>query len=216
MFGIFKMTRSAASLDAQAVSKVESSQDIEYVDIWLRHRANHPASTDELLRARLAETVTWCDSLRSPSEFRSASLRPRLFHDGPDDLVCDLGRNRQHQLRHKKLKVSSQAPVVATGRFMLYFPDENLADGYAEEVSGGFFDVDNLPAFDTWVSLISDDGYPRESARRQLLCYVPVPLIEVANAGIDGNPEECIVWLDQSNFSIRRRVESMTSAAPLR
>jgi hypothetical protein len=35
---------------------------------------------------------------------------------------------------------------------MVYFPDENLCDGYAELVSEGFFDVDNVPAHDTWVS----------------------------------------------------------------
>ena len=170
---------------------------------------------EELLCARLAETVAWCDSLMSLEDLRSETLRPSLFHDGPDDLVRGLGQSRQHQLRYRKLQVRYQSPVVATGRFMLYFPDENLADGYAEVVSGGFFDVDNLPAYDTWVSFLSEEDYPRQSARRYLLCYVPAPLIDVADAGIEGNPEECIVWLEQSDVSIRRRVEALTSA-PLR
>lgn len=186
------------------------------MDIWRRQGANPSASTDELLRARLAETVAWCDSLGSLSELRSILLMPRLLHDGPDDLICDLGQNRQLQLRYKGLEVSHHSRVAATGRFMLYLPDENLADGYAEEVSGGFFDVNNLPACDTWVTWIPDEGRAWESARRQLLCYVPEPLIEAANAGIDGNAEECIVWLDESDFSIRQRVEALTSAAPRR
>ncbi len=90
---------------------------------------------------------------------------------------------------------------------MVYFPDENLCDGYAELVSEGFFDVDNLPAHDTWVSFFDEESRSQRSSRRYLLCYVPVAAINAANAGIEGNPEECIVWLEQSDVSIRRRVE---------
>ena len=212
MFGIFKMMRPAASGSAQD----DPANVLHYTDVWQRLRVGGAELTDERLRARLAETVAWCDSLRSLEEFRSTPLKPRLFHDGPDDVVCDLGGNRHLQLRNKGLQVSQQSPITVAGRFLLYFPDENLADGYAEVVSGGFFDVDNLPAYDTWVSMIEDEGHPRDSARRHLLCYVPEPFIEAANAGIDGNPEECIVWLDSTNFSIRQRVEALTSAALVR
>lgn len=138
---------------------------------------------------------------------------PRLFHDGPDDLVCDLGWNRQVQLRHQHIQVTRQAAVAASGRFMLYFPDENLADGYSEQVSDGFFDGNNLPPCDTWVATFLDDGAPWISAQRQLLCYVPPAFIEAASAAIDANAEECIVWLDQSTLSIRQRVEALTRAA---
>jgi hypothetical protein len=216
VFGIFKKMQPAAPPAVQPASAVESAQSPHYLDIWRRLSTDSPGADDELLRARLAETVAWCDSLMSLENLRSKTLSPRLFHDGPDDLVRDLGQSRQHQLRYRKLLIRYQSPVVATGRFMLYFPDENLADGYAEVVSGGFFDGDNLPAYDTWVSFFSEADYPRQSARRYLLCYVPEPLIESADAGIEGNPEECIVWLDQSDSSIRRRVEALTSRAPRR
>jgi len=216
VFGFFKKVDLAASPALQPASAVESPQSPPSFDIWKRLSSDSQGVDDVLLCARMAETVAWCDSLMSVEDLRPETLRPRLFHDGPDDLVCDVGQSRQHQLRHRKLLVGYQSPVVATGRFMLYFPDENLADGYAEVVSGGFFDVDNLPAYDTWVSFLSDADYPRQSARRYLLCYVPAPLIECAYAGIEGNPEECIVWLDQSDASIRRRVETLTSRFPSR
>ncbi len=94
---------------------------------------------------------------------------------------------------------------------MVYFPDENLCDGYAELVSKGFYDVDNLPAHDTWVSFFHEESRSQRSSWRYLICYVAVAAIDAAidaaNAGIEGNPEECIVWLDQSDVSIRRRVE---------
>jgi hypothetical protein len=213
MFEIFRKKPLATQPAPQSVVTVESDQTPVFMNIW-RRQDEHLPLNDELLRARLAETVAWCDALKSLDDFRSEPLRPNLFHDGSQDLVCDLGRSRQFQLRQRNLQINHQSPVVATGRFMLYFPDENLTDGYAEMVSGGFFDVYNLPPYDTWVSLVLEDDAPRSSAGRHLLCYVPAPLIGLADAGIDGNPESCIVWLDQADVPIRRRVEALTSQAP--
>lgn len=182
------------------------------VRLYLRDKGRSEL-TDEQLLARLAETVAWCDSLKDLHELRSEALSPSLFHDGQEHLLSELGRNRQQQLRHKNVPVTYQSPLIVTGKFMLYFPDENLADGIAQDASGGFFDVDNLPAYDTWVSFVSQAGHPRDSARRQLLCYVPAALIGAADAGIDVNPEACIIWLDDSDVSTRRRVEALTSRA---
>lgn len=169
--------------------------------------------SDDLLLARLAETVTWCDALHESENYRTKTLSPSFFHDGPDDLVCGLGHARHNQLRYKKLTVPYEKPVIAPGRFMLYFPDENLCDGYAELVSNGFFDVDNVPAHDTWVSFFNEEKRPQLSSQRYLLCYVPLAAVDAADAGIEGNPEACIVWLDESDVSIRQRVEAVVRGA---
>ena len=209
MFGIFKNGRQAE----WPAAALATNQSPRYLDIWRRSASGIFGVDDELLGARLAEAVAWCDSLTSLEDLRSKTLRPSLFQDGMDDLVRDLGQGRQHQLRYRKLQVRYELPVVTTGKFMLYFPDENLSDGYAELVSGGFFDVDNVPAYDTWVSFCSEEGRPERSSRRHLLCYVPAPFIATADAGIEGNPESCIVWLEHSDVSIRRRVEALTASA---
>lgn len=210
MFGFLKKTGPTE----QPESEVAANPGPLYLDAW-PHQSNGRSGVDDgLLRLRVAEAVAWCESLTSRTDLRSEALRPSLFHDGPEDVVRDLGQRRQQQLRRRKLQVRYEGPVIATGRFMLYFPDENLADGYAELVSGGFFDVDNLPAYDTWVSFVLEDDYPRNSARRYLLCYVPPWAIDAADAGIEGNPESCIVWLEQSDASVRRQVEAITSLAP--
>lgn len=193
--------------------EVMSDPSSPCLDIWQRGAPGLSGVDDELLCARIAEAVVWCDALGSSEDLRSGALRPSLFHDGIDDLVRDLGRNRQRELHARKLPVRPALQVVAPGKFMLYFPDENLADGFAEAISGGFFDVDNVPAEDTWVSFFSEDGYPGQPTRRYLLCYVPELLIDAADAGIDGNPESCIIWLEQSDVSIRRRVEALTHAS---
>jgi hypothetical protein len=74
-----------------------------------------------------------------------------------------------------------------SGRFLIYFPHENLADGAAQVSSNGFFDVNNVPPWDVWVSF--SDG--------ALISWVPLGLIELAQMGIDANPEECIRWFHQ-------------------
>jgi hypothetical protein len=54
----------------------------------------------------------------------------------------------------------------------------------ATVASGGFFDVDNVPAWETWLYF---DG-------KSLLSWVPPRLISKVQFGIDVNPEGCIKW----------------------
>ena len=74
------------------------------------------------------------------------------------------------------------------GRLLLYAPNENLFDGAAEYSSRGFFDVDNIPPWDTWICFF--DEY--------VVSWVPPQLLELANAGIEVNPEQCILWAPET------------------
>jgi len=86
---------------------------------------------------------------------------------------------------------------------LAYFPDENLFDGVAEQVSKGFFDVNNIPPYDTWVWMVRNvrtfeyaDGAKGETEANYLVAWVPPEFIPLARAGVDANPEGCILWLD--------------------
>jgi len=189
-------------------TRTTPAEDLTPWEVWRRGCTDPSTISADHLFARVAETVIWCEGSPDTEGYRAKALRPSVFHDGPDDVVCSVGSARQREMHHKKLTIPSRAPVIAPGRFMVYFPDENLCDGYAELVSKGFFDVDNLPAHDTWVSFFDEERRPERGSRRHLLCYVPVAAIEAASAGIEGNPEQCIVWLEHSDVAIRRRVEA--------
>ncbi len=193
-------------------TRTTPAEDLTPLGVWSRGCTDPSTISGSRLLARLAETVIWCEGIHDSDGYRDKALRPSVFHDGPDDVVCSVGSARQREMHYKKLSAQSNAPVIAPGRFMVYFPDENLCDGYAELVSKGFFDVDNLPAHDTWVSFFDEERRPQRSSRRYLLCYVPVAAIDAASAGIEGNPEQCIVWLQQSDVAIRRRVEEFVRA----
>jgi hypothetical protein len=70
------------------------------------------------------------------------------------------------------------------GRLLLYSPSENLACGAAKASSNGFFDVNNVPPWDIWIDF----------SEGTLVSWVPPALLDVAQMGIDTNPEECIRW----------------------
>jgi hypothetical protein len=76
-----------------------------------------------------------------------------------------------------------------TGRLLLYAPDENLFDEAACSASPGFFDAGNIPPWDTWICFFVE----------YLVRWVPPPLAELANQGIDANAEPCILWTPEPN-----------------
>jgi hypothetical protein len=87
-------------------------------------------------------------------------------------------------------KTSAQKAHVI-GRFVAYAPEDNLSDGAAEVQSLGFFDVDNVPPWGTWIALVD----------RYVLAWVPLLLFGFARRGIEVNPGECIKWADDPSLS---------------
>jgi hypothetical protein len=182
---------------------VDKSQGLEP---WERGNTDPVRMNDQILFVRLAETITWCNSLETVAQLRSHTLRPSVFHEGLDEVVCEVGLSRALLYQRQKSKNVDTMPNFNGGEMLVYFPDQNLSDGYAELVSKGFYDVENVPPYDTWVAFF-DDG-PKvadRSLRRYLLCFVPQRFIELAEAGIDGNPEQCIQWLGQTHTQFKER-----------
>ena len=136
---------------------------------------------------------------------RSPELMPRIYHAGYDDAACQVGYTRSWKLEDRDTPPET-FPDLIHGRLMVFFPTMNLRDGYAELLSEGFFDGDNTPPWDTWIGYFDDRP---ERAYGYLLAYVPEPFLELANAGIEGNPEECIVWLSDAPVKMRDRLARM-------
>jgi len=158
---------------------------------------------------RLTETILWCQSEGSARQPRTSL---RNFKPDVVDLlsqqtqvfsVC-LARSRHPSLSGKR--TLSSITGLCGGRLLAYFPENDLADGCAERVSDGFFDVDNIPPYDTWVWMVrntrtrkyADHEQPEEEAN-YLVAWVPPDFIPLASCGVDANPEGCILWLDTMN-----------------
>jgi hypothetical protein len=152
---------------------------------------------------RVAETVAWClphaDAQDARGSLRPDALRPRTLEASYFAAVRHVAPG-WYEMRGLQ-------PVprdLRGGRLMVYFPDAELSDGAAEVESGGFFDVFNAPPWATWVAFAEDEGVDLDiSFRRYLIAYVPPVFLDACAAGIEVNPEECIVWLEDADVAFR-------------
>jgi hypothetical protein len=148
---------------------------------------------------RLAEAVAWCSRCIAGDpahSLRTRELAPSPLEATRADVVLSVLRHRELRLPRKPRAIVSDRQLEG-GRLLCYYPDANLADGAAASVSEEFFDDDNIPPWDTWVGLYGS-GEPRGNGI-YLVSYVPGGLIERATAGMEVNPEQCIVWLGDSD-----------------
>ena len=85
---------------------------------------------------------------------------------------------------------------------MIYFPNNDLACGAAEQETTGVFDINNVPPWDTWVAYLQDEYNADSFDTEYLIAWVPPELVSLATEGIDVNPEQCIVWLSDTSVEL--------------
>jgi hypothetical protein len=168
---------------------------------------------------RLTETIAWCRDAGSLSQPRTSL---RTCKTAQADLT-----SQRHQVsivcleRSRRLSSSGKrdlSPVadLRGGRLLAYFPDDNLFCGTAEAESQGFFDVDNIPPYDTWVWMVRNirafayaDGARGEMDVNYLVAWIPPDFVQLASAGVAVNPEACILWLDTLDDEFVRSLRRM-------
>jgi hypothetical protein len=162
----------------------------------------------EDLELRLYETAIWCErhlDLGSIGNcLRPRSIAPQFLSRHRWDSVEDVTILRRQELHRSGGDV--RRPDM--GRLLIYFPDANLSDSAAEVASQDFFDMYNAPPWGTWVAYFEDLNQA-SSLSSYLLAWVPKELIAVANAGIEVNPEQCVMWLADSDVSCRAVIDSL-------
>jgi hypothetical protein len=129
-------------------------------------------------------------------QLRSEALRPlaqSLAQSGADHtaIVEQVAEARSQILRDSGVYSESQSSEPRTARLLLYAPQDNLACGTAEYLSLGFFDVDNVSPWDTWILMLG----------KYLVSWVPPQLVRLVQEGLDVNPEQCILWANDSLVS---------------
>ncbi len=108
--------------------------------------------------------------------------------------VENLCRHRHDRIKHQNVSSNSSA---ALGRCLVFDTEQSLFDGSSSNVSGGFFDVNNAPPWDTWILYrIEDNNIPGKfnSWSSYLVTWVPVPMVDIVQDAIDVNPEQCLAW----------------------
>jgi hypothetical protein len=154
-------------------------------------RIGHRAAKTQLKDAQI-----WCSAKADPANpktcLRSEELKPGLLNTTRLETVDEVRDLRERSVKYQFASLKSADDQI--GRLLVYCPDMSLNCGTAESLSGGFFDVDNTPAWDTWVALVHRrDSY---GYHQWLIAWIPSVLLPLVQAGMDAIPEECIFWLD--------------------
>ena len=163
-------------------------------------------------KRRLAQTVFWCapraDITHPESCLRTPELRPRLLEENRFCTV-DTGVNRREAWGGVEIRDAKIPDALGGGRLLIYFPEIDLACGAAEQETAGFFDVNNVPPWDTWVTYWEDEEQNVDSFDSEyLIAWVPPEFVQSANDGINVNPEECIKWLSDTSVELARVLRS--------
>ena len=168
---------------------------------------HYPGDRERFIK-NLTEAIAWCTVSGSLSDPRTSlrTCKPEL-----EDLLSQSSQVFQVSLeRSRRLRESGQKPLPAVtdlcgGRLVAFFPSDSLSDGVAKTESKGFFNVDNIPPYDTWVWIVRNvrrweqaGCTTNERDANYLVAWVPPDFIALADAGIEANdPECCIMWLDE-------------------
>jgi hypothetical protein len=160
---------------------------------------------------RLAEAVAWCRLRGKPEDprgsLRSDALRPWMLAPDRGEIVFSVVRNRALQLFSNPPDSFDALAELDHGKLLVYFPDANLCCGAAQDESRGFFDIENVPPWDTWIALGVDRKVGKTSPHRTyLVSWVPPAMIQFAEAGIEANPEHCLRWLADVDVGAKREL----------
>ncbi len=191
----------------------------------------------------LSETIPWCRehvSVHAPKEcLRTPALRPSNLSiaaneagnfdytwgtlDEKRNTVVELAERRAAMPRTDNAYLAPLRIDLAGGRLLLVVPEESDWCGLSEYETGGFIDVLDLPAWDTWVCFMHEITTPDEEQVREtqevyrrafynqanqqdfsvwqppamveyILCWIPPEFVAMVEEGIKVNPVECFFW----------------------
>src|SRR5690242_13263477 len=113
--------------------------------------------TLEQFNVRLAQTIFWCapraDKRNPASSLRTVELRPRLLEESRVSAVDTVAYARE-LFGGVDIRKTTIPIRLGGGRLLIYFPSSDLACGAAEQGTAGFFDINNVPPWDTWVAYL--------------------------------------------------------------
>lgn len=152
--------------------------------------------------ARNYEAYPWSPELEIP-RIRE-ELKEGIFTLGSgkaQKALVDRVLNRRSILLSKGRLVPDKDTTNNRGRLLVFECGRSTAHGLSEAESNGFFDRWDCPGWDTWVYCQSSphgncNGTDDGDVRGALFCWVPAPFVQKADAGINANPEMCILWAD--------------------
>lgn len=202
----------------------------------------------EALRWRIAETIAWCTrrgpmpDVASATRLRTPELCPAGFSyvtddDGYTSMEPSLGSlkseglmsvfegvaARAGMLRTDNIYPSAPAHDLAGGRLLCYAPYENLAEGVEEQETQGYFDLEAVPPWDTWICFVDEPS--RLHARPQgqdswynpfLISWVPPDLVSIVEeGGRNTSTTYALAWADELDSAFFAQLRAANVLPPI-
>ena len=104
----------------------------------------------------------------------------------------DLSTGHEASVYHPDLHLHTE--LSRLGALVIMEPSNSLSDGAARVASHGYFDNNNIPPWDTWITTVPPR--PGGWGSLGLLCWVPKWARQHVEDAIAVNPEECLHWAD--------------------
>src|SRR6185503_19920357 len=160
----------------------------------------------EQFKLRLAQTILWSaprtDIPNPATSLRTPELRPHLLEESRVSAVDTVASSRE-VLGGVEIRKATIPSRLGGGRLLIYFPNNDLACGAAAQETAGFFDMNNVPPWDTWVDYCKDEQSNIDSFDSEyLIAWVPPEFVGLANEWIAVNPEQCIQWLSDTSVEL--------------
>lgn len=148
------------------------------------------------------EAAVWCEHEGKRASFRTPALRPDLL-EWPTQAQLDAALSVL-RTRRRELLGDRRLDRMSPGRLLVCEINESVSSGESEAETLGFFDIDDRPAWDTWVWRLKRDG-----DQVTLLSWVPQEFEAVVTRGIEVNPYACIYWLTDMHLTGKKHRETV-------
>ena len=185
---------------------------------------------------RLTETIAWCTPLATPervnpalakwAEQQRVEQRPKTLAsllrspqlDAPSltnatsfaeqqAIVDQVAHQRAKLLREQGIYPRDMTPDLAGGRLLLHDPYNTDSSGGSWGCSGAFFDVDDAPPWDTWITFVREE-HPGPEWNTFVVAWIPATLLAVAQRGIEYCAVPCTDWAENVDTAFTRTLRA--------
>ena len=162
-------------------------RDFSYV-VEYCHQLNKEKISEDFLENGLRNNE-WSPSLINPSN-------DEIFHQALISI----------QNKIKILKNNKHCSMSCSGKYLVHFPENQVNDTLAHGFSHGFFDYNDLPAWDTWLCVIDEKNCVNFDLIKKrfgmskfgVLCWIPDYLYSYTFDAVDVSSVgfQSLIWVN--------------------
>jgi hypothetical protein len=121
----------------------------------------------------LAETIAWCSRSDVGNDPKNSlrSIEPRdhdFYLAARDSRVLSIKMQRIEYFQKSGITNLQPTKDLQGGRLLIFEPDMTVFDGASENASQGYFDIYDVPPFDTWVWYCNEKLNIEENHTKQM------------------------------------------------